>query len=119
MGRLREAVQTLEKARAVAGDVPNLLGALGQAHAYAGNTAEARILLSKLDDLSRSSYVPSTARAMIHIGLGEHARALDWLETACNRRELPLCAIAVHPGYDPLRGEPRFAALLARIGLAQ
>ena len=56
--------------------------------------------------------------ALVHTGLGENQRALDWLDTACERRELPLCNSKVHPGYQPLRAESRFAALLARIGLA-
>jgi serine/threonine-protein kinase len=112
-----EAIAMLQKARSLAGDVPNLLGALGQAYARAGREQDARALLARLEELSKHRYVPSTSVAMIYAGLGENARALDWLETASRRRELTVSAIGVHPGYDTLRGEPRLASLMVRIGL--
>jgi serine/threonine-protein kinase len=52
----------------------------------------------------------------VHLGLGEYDRALEWLETGVARRQMPLSALKVHPIYDPLRHEPRFQALLVRIG---
>ena len=54
---------------------------------------------------------------MIHLGLGEKERALDWLEKGCEARELPLAPLAVHPAYDPLRGEKRFQVLVDKLGL--
>ena len=44
--------------------------------------------------------------------------ALEWLENGCQKREGPMVALKVHPAYDDLRAEPRFQALLRRIGLA-
>jgi hypothetical protein len=49
------------------------------------------------------------------LGLGEHVLALDRLEEGLEQRDLPMCSINAHPLYDPLRGEPRFEALLRRM----
>ena len=110
MERYDDAIGMLLKGRLLSGDVPNILGALGQTYALAGRRAEARRLLDELDRLSQSRYVPATSFAMIHIGLGEQERALEWLEAGLQRHETALSSLRVHPAYDPLRGEPRFKA---------
>ena len=116
-GMYGKAIEMLLKGKELGGDIPPLLGALGQAYGLAGQHVEARSVLHRLGELAVDGSVPSTAFAMVHIGLGEHERALERLETACFRRELQVCAIKVHPGYDALRGHPRFQALLQKIGL--
>jgi hypothetical protein len=49
--------------------------------------------------------------------LGDKASAMDWLEKAYRERDHSLVAIKTDPGYDPLRGDPRFAALMRRMKL--
>ncbi|MGH9628595.1 MAG: tetratricopeptide repeat protein, partial [Bryobacteraceae bacterium] len=112
-----EAIAKLEKGRSLAGDIPTLLAALGQAHGLAGNEMEARRLLARLAEISEQRYVPSTCFAIVQIGLGENAKALDYLETGCAQHELPMAALKVHPVYDSLRSERRFTGLITRIGL--
>jgi serine/threonine-protein kinase len=68
--------------------------------------------------MGKERNVSTCSIALIHCGLGEKDRALDRLETAFRRGELPLASIGVHPAYDTLRDEPRFTALLKKIGLA-
>jgi TolB-like protein/Flp pilus assembly protein TadD len=118
MGMYDEAITMLQKGRSLSGEIPNILGALGQTYALASRPADARRLLEELSELAKRRHVPSTCRALIHLGLGEKERALEWLETGCQKREGPMVALKVHPAYDDLRGEPRFQALLRRIGLA-
>lgn len=124
LGRVRslqgdydEAIALLEKGRMLVGEVPTIVGALGHTYGLAGRKAEARSLLARLLRLADTTYVPSSCFALIHLGLGEKQEALQWLEQGCARRELNLAAIGVHPLYDPLRAEPRFAALLRQMGL--
>lgn len=114
-GDYAEALEMLEKGCDLAGDVPNILGAMGQILALSGNPTAARGVLSRLTARSLEGYVPSTCFALVHLGLGETSRALDWLEKGCEQRELTMAMVKVHPVYDPLRGEPRFQALLARM----
>ncbi len=114
-GRYEEAIALFERARALGGDVPSVLAALGDTLARAGFVWEARSLLDELHASAKTRWVPSSAFAMVNIGLGDHQAALRYLETACDRHEL-LAGLKVHPAYDPLRSEPRFQRLLERIG---
>jgi len=117
-GLYPQAIEMLLKGRSLAGDVPFILGALGQAYALDGREPEARATLARLDELACERYVPSSTFAVVHCGLGERDRALDWLERGCRRAEVTLPALGVHPVYDPLRGDPRFTAILKQMGLA-
>jgi serine/threonine-protein kinase len=115
MGRYEEAIAMFEKGRSMAGEVPSILGALGQSYALAGRHAEARRLLGELSALARERYVPSTPFALVHAGLGERDEAVAWLEIGADRHDLPLTVIKTHPAYDSLRDHPRFTALVDRI----
>src|SRR5512139_85604 len=75
-GDYAEAVAMLQKGRSMAGDLPNILGALGQTYALAGQPTEARRLLEELTRQSMQKYVPSSSFALIHVGLGEKDEAL-------------------------------------------
>jgi hypothetical protein len=105
----------LQKGRALGGEVPSILGAMGQAYALSGDRGRALELLAELERLATVKYVPSACFAVIHLGLGDKARALDWLEEGCRRRDSQLSGIKMHPVYDPLREEPRFQALMKRL----
>lgn len=115
MGRYEEAIALFERARGLGGDVPSILAALGNTLAHAGFVWEARRLLDELHVAARTRWIPAWSFAILNIGLGDHAAALGHLETACERREM-VGGLKVHPTYDPLRAEPRFQAILKRIG---
>jgi tetratricopeptide (TPR) repeat protein len=114
-GNFVEAIAMLEKGRALVGDVPNILGALGQTHGLAGHRAEALRVLDALTALSQRRYVTSTTFALVQAGLGDKDSALAWLERGCRERELSLLALKVHPAYDSLRSDARFTKLLAEM----
>jgi serine/threonine-protein kinase len=114
-GRYAEAIAMLEKARALAGDVPNILSAIGQVLGLAGERERACEAIAKLEKLAQSRYVPSTCFAIVNLGLGEIERSLDWLERGYEQGDTPLVGLKMHPLFDPLRGEPRFQALLRRL----
>lgn len=115
MGRYEEAIALFERARALGGEVPSVLAALGDTLARAGFVWEARSLLDELQAAAKTRWVPATAFAIVNVGLGDHEAALSHLETACDRREM-VAGLKVHPAYDPLRSEPRFQRMLERIG---
>lgn len=83
-----------------------------------GDTAAARMVLKKLGALPRNTWMINTARAYIHLGLGENEQALASLEAAMAARETlsSWISFADRP-YDPLRTSPRFAAVVRASGL--
>jgi hypothetical protein len=49
--------------------------------------------------------------------LDQKDEAFRWLDKAYDERSVRLINIAVHPRFASLHSDPRFAALLQRIGL--
>jgi serine/threonine-protein kinase len=117
MGRYAEALDMLEKGRSMAGDLPTILAAMAQFHGLSGNGARAREVAAQLEELSSRRHVSAATLAIAQLGINENGRALDLLETACDRREAAVSGLKVHPAFDSLRQEPRFQTLLERAGL--
>jgi len=54
--------------------------------------------------------------ALVHLALGEKEKAIDDLERAYRERADPdIVGIKVEPLLDPLRGDPRFERLVAKV----
>jgi adenylate cyclase len=94
-----------------------ILDDAGYVYAVSGRRDEAKKVLDRLDDLSNEMYVPEYGRAVIHLGLGDKDKAMDWLWKAYNERCF-LTWLKVEPIFDPLRSDPRFRSLLGKLGLA-
>src|SRR5437870_5776691 len=92
-------------------------GLLGYAYAISGDRPKAEQMLGELEEMARHQYVNSSAFAAIYLGLGEKEKALDWLDKAYENRESACWLLKVDPIYDSLRNEPRFQALLKKVGL--
>jgi serine/threonine-protein kinase len=52
------------------------------------------------------------------VSVDKHAEATGWLERMYNEGSGLLVYLKVEPHFDPLRGEPRFQALMRKVGLA-
>jgi len=111
-----QAIQIFERARQITGDNPAMIMAYGHAQALAGNAQEARNALQRLEQLRGARFVPSLYPAAIHVGLGEKDEAFRLLELAYQERIDRLVYLNVDPMADPLRRDPRFAQLMAKIG---
>jgi len=57
----------------------------------------------------------AVALAFFHVRLGERDRALDYLEQAYEQHLSDMIFLEVEPCFEPLRGEPRYQALVDRI----
>jgi len=55
--------------------------------------------------------------AMIYAGLGKKDESFQWLDQAYRERWDRLPWIKIEPEYDSLRDDPRFSALLNKMGL--
>src|SRR6267143_782704 len=111
-----QAVETFQRARQLSGDNPAMLMAYGHTQALAGNAGEARAALQKLQQLAGTRFVPNLYPAAIHVGLGEADEAFRLLDLAYQERIDRLVYLNVDPMADPIRSDPRFAQLMAKIG---
>jgi tetratricopeptide (TPR) repeat protein len=111
-----QAIETFQHARQLSGDYPFMVMAYGHTQALAGNTPEARAALQKLQQLAGTRFVPSLYPAAIHVGLGETDEAFRLLEMSYQERVDRIVYLNVDPMADPLRSDPRFTQLMARIG---
>ncbi len=119
-GKKPQARAESETAVRLEGENPRYLAYFGNALAKSGNAAGARAILDRLDALERGGrYVSTLDRALVHAGLGENDRALDWIEKAFADRPSLMPYLGIDPLWDGLRGSARFQAVLQRLGLAK
>ena len=116
-GMCQEAIAEIQKVRDFYGQSQIATGLLGHAYAVAGQRGEAQKMIEELKEQSKREYVWPYNIAIIHVGLGEKDQALEWLAKACEDRGDDLIYLKVEQTFDPLRSDPRFEALLKRIGL--
>lgn len=115
--RFDEAIQALERAVAISGRNPMILGTLAGAYARGGHLARAREIVHELVSLRKTRYVTPGAFVFAYMGLGEHHQAFDWLERGYAERTTIMKFIRVNPMFDPVRADPRFVDLVRRVGL--
>jgi TolB-like protein/DNA-binding winged helix-turn-helix (wHTH) protein/Flp pilus assembly protein TadD len=85
--------------------------------AAAGRQTEARQILGRLEERSKSAFVPLYNMAVVHIALKDNEVAMRFMQQAFKNREWPMLVLAVEPRLDPLRKDPRFQQILANINL--
>jgi serine/threonine-protein kinase len=83
-----------------------------------GNAERARDVLRQLEELSGQRFVSPYHMALVHVGLGEHETAIDWLERAYEGRSGPVYSVKGSFLFTPLQAHPRFTALLKKMNLA-
>ena len=116
-GQRQNGLTALERAVSVSADNSLWLAQLGEAYGLNGDMLKARDILRKIKALSRTTFVSPYQYVYVYTGLGEHDRALDFLERAVSERGGPAYAIKGSFLLKPLREHPRFQKLLAEIGL--
>ena len=113
-----EALAELRTARAITGAfTPEIDSELGRIYADSGDRAAAVKVLSQLEEQRRASFFPAYEVAIVHAGLGQTDEALRLLEDAYAERGLWMSWLGVDPDLDQLRSDPRFKALLRKVGL--
>jgi TolB-like protein/DNA-binding winged helix-turn-helix (wHTH) protein/Tfp pilus assembly protein PilF len=116
-GRHGEAIAALRAALSAVRRNPTVEGDLGYALAVSGRRAEALAVLEGLQQLSSTRYVSPYSVALVHAGLGDRDRALAWLDKAYDERSDYMPYLKREPMLDSLRSDPRFDALVRRVGL--
>jgi serine/threonine-protein kinase len=80
---------------------------------------EAVAVLNRFVEMSTRVYVPPFVLAYMYAGLGHQDRAFEWLDKAVAERSPLMVFLNVEPGWDTLRRDPRFRALVKRVGLPE
>jgi tetratricopeptide (TPR) repeat protein len=117
-GRFDEAITAFKKARMFSQNHPIPSAALAYAYAVSGKSAEARKIADELKTLYGKSTISPYYIGLIYVGLGEKDSAFAWLEKGIGSHDGSMIFLKVEPILDSIRSDPRFAVLLARIGLA-
>ena len=123
MGRFDQAIAEDTKARLLSGENEKSALAKEAILRHAWTTQGAPGYWKTLVELSQTAENPPEAynspfgTAILYAQLGDKARALNALEQAYEQRSLAMTEINIEPAFDPIRGEPRFKALLQRVRL--
>jgi tetratricopeptide (TPR) repeat protein len=78
---------------------------------------EATAIMQRLEEESKQQYIRQEILAMGYAALGEMEKAFGCLDRALAERSSGLVYVHIDPGFDPLRDEPRYAALVERVGV--
>jgi eukaryotic-like serine/threonine-protein kinase len=111
------AISAGKKAVNLSGGSPLMRAALAQTFATAGAAQEAIQILDDLQKLAKERYVVPHFFAGIYADLGDHDRALEYLEKSYAEHCHWLIYLHIDPSLDDLRNDPRFQDLLRRVGL--
>jgi serine/threonine protein kinase/tetratricopeptide (TPR) repeat protein len=116
-GRAAEAVAELQRASVLSEQSPIVLADLGAAYARLGRKADAVRAVEDLKTRSTREYVPASAFATIEAALGDKPTALQWLEKGFDEHDFSLAELRMSPSLASLRNDPRFQALITRVGI--
>jgi TolB-like protein/Flp pilus assembly protein TadD len=117
--RYADALESFRTAIEATGGMPWAAEFIGWVHALMGDHGAARAILHESQARMKTSYIPSSAIALIYLGLGDDAAVFDWLAKSVDERDPLMPWMKSVPCFDRLRSDPRFRALLRRIGLVE
>jgi len=92
---------------------------MGEAYAHAGRRAEAKRLLARLERMATERYVTPVAFTHVCQALDDRDCYFQYLERAFEERANYVAYLSVAPSprlYPGVRRDPRFQAVLRRLG---
>ncbi|MFB0566642.1 MAG: protein kinase [Candidatus Aminicenantaceae bacterium] len=96
---------------------PRIEACIGITYARMGKRAEAAQVLEDLLERSKKADFIPYYLAHFYFALGENDKGFELLEKASEKLRRPLSSLKVDPLLDGVRSDPRFAALLRKMGL--
>jgi eukaryotic-like serine/threonine-protein kinase len=118
--RYPEAIASIKRSIDLGVFYPQGAAALAFAYGVSGDRAAAMRIVEDLQRRrSAGELVPPYATAVAYAGLGDVTRGLEWLNRGIDERDIYIPENFFDPQLDPLRKDPRFQAVLARMDLAR
>ena len=94
------------------------LAFIGWLQARVGNPAETRKILEQLLARSKKQFVSPACFVVLYLGLGDTDSAFRYVELAREQQDSFLIFARTQDMWDPVRKDPRYLALLTKIGLS-
>jgi len=111
-----DGIGELKKARRLSGDAVMMVGTLGVAYARAGKLEEAKGILAELTARSQKQHVSSYWIGRVFGAIGDVNKLFELWDRAYEERTESLIEIKSDPFLDPFRLDPRYKAILKKMG---
>ena len=116
MGDAKAGVRHLESVPPIHWEPPTL-ACLAHAAGVMGDRSRALDILGEIETISRKRYVSRYHWAIAWTGVSDFDKAFATLSCACDERDPALMLLTTEPRFNVLRGDPRYAAVIERLGL--
>jgi TolB-like protein len=116
-GDLDESIAAFQRAVHLSPQSPRMQSALARALALSGKKQVALKMLKALEELAKQRYVSPFEFASMHFAFGDLDRGFRWLTKAADDRAFEMTSIKVDPRVEGVKDDPRFAAIVRRLGL--
>ena len=117
-GRHAEAIIECKRSIELDGN-PWKLGLLVYAFSRSGDRPAAERTLAEMKQKAANTYIPPYNFAVAYAALGEIERAFESLEQGYRERDQALTRLKVTTLLNPLRGDPRYADIMKRVGFLE
>jgi adenylate cyclase len=118
LGQLQEAANHFQANAELAPWNPYAWAHLARICALRGMRQESMGYLDRLSANDGATYLPSYYIAQVFAALGGTDSAFDWLARAVEERSNWALFTGIDPKFDQLHADPRFQALLQKLGLS-
>jgi TolB-like protein/DNA-binding winged helix-turn-helix (wHTH) protein/tetratricopeptide (TPR) repeat protein len=116
-GKLAQAITVFEKDLRRQGRGQRQLASLAIAYYRAGRESEARELLDELEREAKLRYLSPMTLAGVYFAAGDDERGYEMLDSAVEVRARRVIFLNVSDSFTEQRDDPRFKAILERVGL--
>ena len=117
-GKFEEAIEMFQEAMRLTGGMPWSAESIGWVYGLAGKRTKAKAILRESQSrVERKQYVPSSAFALVCLGLGDTDELFRCLARAFDEKDAFLPWLNCLPPFKRLHSDPRFLNLMHSLGL--
>ena len=117
LGQTAAGLDALRQAIFLAGTSGWIVASLAVARAQMGDTDEAERVVAELEERATTEWISPLTIGVIYAALGRYDDAAAMVEQAFEERDCWVAALAVEPAWSSMRGNARFDAVVAKLGI--